>query len=155
MSEKYLPIKIFEKRKYYDDRSTEGGGDNREPGFVLHGEALRNHDAVLADDLHEVRSDLHEELAKHRTLPVIMATSMQEKAIAKSHRSRIVGILESDGNDNVIGIYGDRQILSVLSSEAVLDNLEDAIQNEGMATLTSSLAGMEVFRPIMDAYEER
>lgn len=154
MSEKYLPIKIFEKRKDYDDRRTEGGGDSREPGFVLHGEALRSHAAVLSDDLHEVRSDLHEKLAKQRTLPVIMATSLNEKAIAKSHRGRIVGILESDGKDNVIGVYGDRQILSVLSSEAVLDNLEDAIQKEEMATLTSSLSGIEIFRPIMDVYEE-
>ena len=154
MSEKYLPIKIFEKRKDYDDRSTEGGGDNREPGFVLHGEALSSHVAVLTDELHEVRSALREELVKQRTLPVIMATSLNEKAIAKSHRGRVVGILESDGSDNVIGVYGDRQILSVLSSEAVLDNLNDAIQNEEMATLTSSLAGMEIFRPIMDTYEE-
>ena len=154
MSEKYLPIKIFEKRKDYDDRSTEGGGDNREPGFVLHGEALSNHVAVLEDGLHEVRSALREELAKQRTLPVIMATSLNEKAIAKSHRGRVVGILESDGSDNVIGVYGDRQILSVLSSEAVLDNLNDAIQNEEMATLTSSLAGMGIFRPVMDTYEE-
>lgn len=154
MSEKYLPIKIFEKRKDYDDRSTEGGGDNREPGFVLHGEALSSHVAVLTDELHEVRSALREELVKQRTLPVIMATSLNEKAIAKSHRGRVVGILESDGSDNVIGVYGDRQILSVLSSEAVLDNLDDAIQNEEMATLTSSLAGMEIFRPIMDTYEE-
>ena len=154
MSEKYLPIKIFEKRKDYDDRSTEGGGDNREPGFVLHGEALSSHVAILTDELHEVRSALREELVKQRTLPVIMATSLNEKAIAKSHRGRVVGILESDGSDNVIGVYGDRQILSVLSSEAVLDNLNDAIQNEEMATLTSSLAGMEIFRPIMDTYEE-
>lgn len=154
MSEKYLPIIIFEKRKDYDDRSTEGGGDNREPGFVLHGEALSSHVAVLTDELHEVRSALREELVKQRTLPVIMATSLNEKAIAKSHRGRVVGILESDGSDNVIGVYGDRQILSVLSSEAVLDNLNDAIQNEEMATLTSSLAGMEIFRPIMDTYEE-
>ena len=154
MSEKYLPIKIFEKRKDYDDRSTEGGGDNREPGFVLHGEALSSHVAVLTDELHEVRSALREELVKQRTLPVIMATSLNEKAIAKSHRGRVVEILESDGSDNVIGVYGDRQILSVLSSEAVLDNLNDAIQNEEMATLTSSLAGMEIFRPIMDTYEE-
>ncbi len=154
MSEKYLPIKIFEKRKDYDDRSTEGGGDNREPGFVLHGEALRNHAAVLTDDLQEVRSDFREEFAKQRTLPVIMATSLEESAIAKSHRGRVVNILESDGNDNVVGIYGDRQILSVLSSEVVLDNLEEAIQKEEMATLTSSLSGMTVFRPIMDKYED-
>ena len=47
MNEKYLPIKIFEKRKEYDDRITEGGGDDREPGFVLHGEALRVHARML------------------------------------------------------------------------------------------------------------
>ena len=121
---------------------------------MLHGEALSSHVAVLTDELHEVRSALREELVKQRTLPVIMATSLNEKAIAKSHRGRVVGILESDGSDNVIGVYGERQILSVLSSEAVLDNLNDAIQNEEMATLTSSLAGMEIFRPIMDTYEE-
>lgn len=40
MQEKYLPIKIFEKRKDYDDRSTEGGGDIREGSWVLHGEEL-------------------------------------------------------------------------------------------------------------------
>ena len=51
MNEKYLPIKIFEKRKEYDDRITEGGGDKREPGFTLHGEALRQHAQYLASDL--------------------------------------------------------------------------------------------------------
>lgn len=76
MSEKYLPIKIFEKRKDYDDRSTEGGGDSREPGFVLHGEALQAHARYLASELHEVRSQFHEELSKQRTLPVIIATSL-------------------------------------------------------------------------------
>lgn len=154
MSEKYLPIKIFEKRKDYDDRSTEGGGDSREPGFVLHGDKLREHVEILSNDLHEVRSDFHEALSRQRTLPVIMATRLNESAIAKSHRGRVVNILESDGNDNVVGVYGDRQILSVLSSEAVLDNLENTIQKEEAATLTSSLAGMEIFQPLAADYEE-
>ncbi len=154
MNEKYLPIKIFEKRKNYDDRSTEGGGDNREPSFTLHGEELRKHSQILNADIKVVRDDLRTELAKQRTLPVVMATSLSEKAIAKSHRGRVVGILESDGHENVVGVLGDRQILSVLSSEVVLDSLENAIQKEEMAALTSSLSGMEVFRPIMDGYEE-
>ena len=155
MSDKYLPIKIFEKRKDYDDRSTEGGGDSsREPGFVLHGEALRSHARTLTDSLREVRSQLHLELTKQRTLPLIMATSLNDKAIAKSHRGRVTNILDSDGNDNVVGVYGDRQILSLLSSEAVLDNLEAAIQNENEAILTSSMTGMEMFYPVMAAYEE-
>lgn len=153
MNEKYLPIKIFEKRKEYDDRSTEGGGDNREPGFVLHGEALRKHAAFLADELHEVRTELRAELAKERKLPVIMATSLKESAIAKSHRGRVVNILESDGNNNVVGVFGDRQILSLLPSEAVLDNLDAAIWREEMAPLTSSLSGVEVFQPVTDKFE--
>lgn len=154
MSEKYLPIKIFEKRKDYDDRSTEGGGDSREPGFVLHGEALQAHARYLASELHEVRSQFHEELSKQRTLPVIIATSLNESAIAKTHRGRVVDILESDGNDNVIGVYGDRQVLSVLGSEAVLDNLEGIIFKEEASIITSSLSGVEVFQPLADEYEQ-
>ena len=113
MNEKYLPIKIFEKRKDYDDRSTEGGGDNREPSFTLHGEELHKHSQILKADLKVVRDDLRTELAKQRILPVIMATRLSEKAIAKTHRGRVVGILESDGHENVVGVLGDRQILSV------------------------------------------
>lgn len=153
MSEKYLPIKIFEKRKDYDDRSTEGGGDSREPSFVLHGEALRNHAQMLTSDLQEIRSYIQEGSSRPRTLPVILATSLVDSAIAKTHRGRVVNILESDGSDNVVGVFGDRQILSVLSSEAVLDNLEGTIQKEEAAILTSSLSGIEVFQPVMGAYE--
>ena len=154
MSNKYLPIKIFEKRKDYDDRSTEGGGDNREPGFVLHGDELQAHAQVLASDLQEVRSQFREALSQKRTLPVIVATSLNDSAIAKTHRKRVVNILESDGNDNVVGVYGDRQILSVLPDEAVLDNLENSIYKEESATLTSSLTGIEVFHPIVDEYKD-
>lgn len=154
MSEKYLPIKIFEKRKEYDDRITEGGGDNREPGFVLHGDQLQSHAQRIASDLQIVREDFREKLSVTRSLPVIMATSLIENAIAKTHRGRVVSILDSDGNDNVIGAMGDRQILSILSSEAILDNLENAIRREEMATLTSSLSCFELFYPCMEAYEE-
>ncbi|MBO6253649.1 MAG: S8 family peptidase, partial [Bacteroidaceae bacterium] len=138
----------------YDDRSTEGGGDNREPGFVLHGDALQAHAQGLASDLQEVRLQLREALAQKRTLPVIVATCLNESAIAKTHRKRVVNILESDGNDNVVGVYGDRQILSVLPNEAVLDNLENSIYKEESATLTSSLTGIEVFHPIVDEYKD-
>lgn len=154
MNEKYLPIKIFEKRKNYDDRETEGGGDNREPGYTLHGEALQEHARHLSSDLQEVRYFYSETLAKPRDLPVIIATSLNESAIAKTHRGRVVAILESDGNDNVVGVFGDRQILSVLQSESVLDNIERVIYKEEAAVLTSSLEEIEIFHPIIDEYED-
>lgn len=154
MNEKYLPIKIFEKRKEYDDRITEGGGGNREPGFTLHGEALQLHAQYLAADLHEVRSKFIDETARTRTLPVIITTSLSESALAKTHRGNVVSILESDGNDNVIGVLGDRQVLSMLHSETVIDNLEEAINDETKAVLTSSLDEIEIFHPVIDDYEE-
>lgn len=153
MSEKYLPIIIFEKRKDYDDRNTEPGRDSREPGFVLHGAELKSHIEMLADNLEEVRSQFKEELHKKRELPVIMATTLNESAIAKTHRGRVVGMLDSDGNENVIGVFGDRQILSVLNSETVLDTINNTIKNEEAAILTSSLYGIEVFHPIVEEYK--
>ena len=152
MSNKYLPIKIFEKRKDYDDRSTEGGGDNREPGFVLHGDELQAHAQVLASDLQEVRSQFREALSQKRTLLVIVATSLNDSAIAKTHRKRVVNILESDGNGNVVGVYGDRQILSVLPDEAVLDrHAGTSFSTPAVTRIVSDLAYMmqEEFDPLL------
>ena len=154
MSEKYLPIKIFEKRKDYDDRATEGGGKNREPGFTLHGEELQKHSLYLTSSIHVVRSQFAEEISKGRNLPMVLATSLNESAIAKTHRGRVIGALESDGNDNVVGIYGDRKILSILQNSTVLDNLEKLINKEEEAVLTSSLDEIEFFHPSVDPYED-
>ena len=153
MTEKYLPIKLFEKRKDYDDRSTEGGGDKREPGFVLHGQELCNHVKKLHSTICGVKDQIKKEPFKKRTMPYILVTSIVESAIAKTHRERIVNVLDSDGNDNIVGILGNRQILSILSSEIVLDNLDGAIHNEAAAILTSSLEEIELFRPQMDEFE--
>lgn len=53
---------------------------------------------------------------------MLMSTTIHSDAFAKSHRGRITGILEIDGNDNVIGMDRDDRILSLVSSEAVLDS---------------------------------
>ena len=55
MSEKYLPIKIFEKRKDYDDRSTEGGGDSHEGSWVLHGEELNKRVDYLSKNVNTIQ----------------------------------------------------------------------------------------------------
>ena len=75
-NEKFLPIKIFEKRKDYDDRSTEGGGDSREPSWVLHGDRLSAHVACLQNDIHDVKASLSKHIEKKQTLPMLMSTAM-------------------------------------------------------------------------------
>lgn len=112
MNEKYLPIKIFEKRKDYDDRSTEGGGDSHESSWVLHGEELNTRVNYLNENIRVVQTSFKKWKQKKRSLPMIISTTVIDKAIAKTHRGRIVNLLENDGRDNVIGVFGDRQILS-------------------------------------------
>ena len=84
--EKFLPIKIFEKRKDYDDRSTEGGGDNREPAWVLKGEALSTHVTQLRKEICDIRESFALRVKRQQAFPMLIATTVHEDALAKSHR---------------------------------------------------------------------
>lgn len=97
MSEKYLPIKIFEKRKDYDDRSTEGGGDSHEGSWVLHGEELNKRVDYLSKNVNTIQDSFQKWKENKRALPMIISTTVIDKAIAKTHRRRIVNLLENDG----------------------------------------------------------
>lgn len=124
MSEKYLPIKIFEKRKDYDDRSTEGGGDSHEGSWVLHGEELNKRVDYLSKNVNTIQDSFQKWKENKRALPMIISTTVIDKAIAKTHRGRIVNLLENDGKDNVIGVYGDRQLLSMVTEESLLSTIK-------------------------------
>ena len=151
---KFLPIKIFEKRKDYDERSTEGGGDSKEPSWVLHGSALTAHVSQLKHEILEIRSEFVQRKNEKHCLPMLLATTIHQDALAKSHRGRITSVLESDGNDNVIGLNGDNQILSMVSTEAVLDSMEQILGNEDNATVISSITEMEMYRPYVEPFDE-
>jgi len=153
-NEKFLPIKIFEKRKDYDDRSTEGGGDSREPSWVLHGDQLSAHVACLQNDIYDIKISFLKHTEKKRTLPMLMSTTIHSDAHAKSHRGRITGVLEIDGNDNVIGMDGDDRILSIVSSTAVLDSMEEVLSAEENAVVISSISGMEAYQPYVEPYDK-
>jgi len=154
MSDKYLPIKIFEKRKDFDDRNTEGGGDSREASWVLHGEQLHIRAISLVEDVKKIKSTFKEWNEKESPLPLIVATTIEENAIAKSHRGRIANVLESDGKDNVIGVYGDRQLLSTVATEEVLNNIELTLSDEeNQANLISSICDIDVFKPYVQEYD--
>mgnify|MGYP004523686537 FL=1 len=155
MNKKYLPIKIFEKRKDYDDRSTEGGGDSHESSWVLHGEELNIHANYLNKSVRTVQASFKKWKEDQRTLPMIISTTVIDQAVAKTHRGRIVNLLENDGRDNVIGVFGDRQLLSMVTEESVLETICEALdKKEDEATLISSIADIEVFSPFVEPFEK-
>lgn len=154
MNEKYLPIKIFEKRKGYDDRDTEAGGGGRPPKWVLTGDELLSHSEHLKRCVSKVGAEYKEHIQKKK-LPMVIASRIRDDAIAKSYRGRIVDVLKSDNQDNVIGFYGDRCILSILTSEKILQNVSARVSNTQFEDiLISSIDDIEVFRPFT-SYDEK
>ena len=155
MNEKYLPIKIFEKRKKYDDRSTESGGGDKEGKWVLHGDDLNERVDFLIENVKQIESYLDDWKKKKKILPMIISTTIDDNAIAKSHRKKIVELLESDGNDSVIGAYGDRRLLSIIKEENELNNMINTIeQRESEAALISSISDFDMFAPYMEPYDK-
>lgn len=111
MSEKYLPIKIFEKRKDYDDRSTEGGGDSHEGSWVLHGEELNKRADYLNKNVNTIQDSFQKWKENKRALPMIISTTVIDKAIAKTHRGRIVNLLENDGKDSSLNVWSEQGVM--------------------------------------------
>lgn len=155
MEKKYLPIQFFEKRKDFDDRSTEGGGGSTLPSWVLKGDALTEKSASLSFSVGEVTSAFREHRKKEKKLPLVVCTTLEEKAIAKSHRGEITGLYVDDNGNNVLGFLGNRCLLTMVSSEVVLDNISHAVTDtENQAKLISAITDIEPYYPTIDNYDE-
>lgn len=155
MAKKHLPIQFFEKRKDFDDRSTEGGGNSTPPSWVLKGDALAAKSASLSSSVGEVTLAFREHRRKEKKLPLVVCTTLEEKAIAKSHRGEITELYTDNSGSNVLGFLGNRCLLTMVSSEAVLDKISQAVSDVDVhAKLISAITDIEPFYPAVDKYEE-
>lgn len=155
MAKKHLPIQFFEKRKDYDDRSTEGGGDSKLPSWVLTGEALYNRSAQLANGVSFLTTAFHHRKKSGDKLPLVVRTIIEEKAIAKSYRGDVSSLFATKGHSNVLGFWEDRCLLSMVTDETVLEKVNQIISNtQANAKLISSISDFELFHPNVDKYDE-
>ena len=149
MSEKYLPIKIFEKRKDYDDRSTEGGGDSHEGSWVLHGEELNKRVDYLSKNVNTIQDSFQKWKENKRALPMIISTTVIDKAIAKTHRGRIVNLLENDGKQDEL--YTREKVNEFIQHEidevtAIINKAESIKRNAKMTALKQAVEKAFVFQ---------
>ena len=155
MANKYLPIQFFEKRKDYDDRSTEGGGDSKPPNWVMTGENLTAHSLQLAQDINFVTDAFYKRKKMESKLPLVVCTTIEEKAIAKSHRGEVTSIYATRERNNILGFSGDRCLLSIITDDSILDNMNQAISNApANAKMLSSITAIEPFCPHVAQYDE-
>lgn len=154
MAKKHLPIQFFEKRKDYDDRSTERGGNSAPPSWVLTGDALTAKSSALTSSVGDVITVFRERQSQEKKLPLVVCTTLEEKAIAKSHRSEITGLYIDENGSNVLGFAGNRCLLTMVSSESTLETIDRALSDtETRAKLISSIVDIEPFYPAVDKFD--
>lgn len=174
--EKLLPIKFFEKRKI-DEQLTEAGGSKDLPKWVMQGDNLTQHSQHLARSMTQVVARFEAHKKSEHELPMVMATTITEKALAKTHRSTVVDLLNSDSLLNVIGIESIvpkaqqeeemdvtssktdeapkemRRLLSIVTTDELIANINRALQDtQNNARLISSIENVEPFEARSGAY---
>lgn len=174
--EKLLPIKFFEKRKV-DEQLTEAGGSKDMPKWVMQGDDLTQRSQHLAGSMTQVAASFEAHKKAAHELPLVMATTITEKALAKTHRSTVVDLLNSDSQLNVIGIESifpmapqteeeegapakkddepkeTRRLLSIVTTDELIANINRALQDtQNNARLISSIENMEPFEVRSGAY---
>lgn len=174
--EKLLPIKFFEKRKI-DEQLTEPGGSKDLPKWVMQGDELTARSQHLAGSMTQVAAKFEAHKKTAHELPMVMATTITEKALAKTHRSTVVDLLNSDSQLNVIGIESifpmapqteeeegapakkddepkeTRRLLSIVTTDELIANISRALQDtQNNARLISSIENMEPFEARSGAF---
>ena len=176
--EKYLPIKFFEKR-VGDERNTEGMGGGDDPKFYLRDDALAERAAMLTRDVSVINDSFKKYETEEHVMPMVMATTISGDALAKSHRGAISNLLNSDNNENVIGVDTTMEdyvvkskkkkdadmlapeiesretlrILSVVTTSTLIDNINRALsQKESNVAAISAITEMEKFEPMVAEY---
>ena len=167
--DKLLPIKVFEKRKF-DEQLTEPGGSVELPKWVLHGEALNQRSIQLIDDIDNIEKVYKKYKQEKYVLPMVIVTSVDKDAIAKTHRGQIIDCLNSDNNNNIIGVdsnengiqlyregkeneEGTREILSLITTDELIVNIRQVLKDvKNSQKLISSITKLKIFEASIVEY---
>lgn len=125
---KNLPIKIFEKRKLIDDRNPEGGGSSELPSWAkLTDEELKERTDGILETLTATADWLEKRDKTREFIPAVLKLNINEKAIAKSHRSDIAKIFNVNNEQNVIGMNNGYDLLVKVNNAKDVDAIREKI----------------------------
>lgn len=155
MSDKNLPIKIFQKRKELDERRVEGGGGNNLPKFVLPEELLLEKAKLFTEALGEKINEFRDRNPERKFIPATLNLELNDRAIAKSHRSEIKKIFNVNNKNNFIGFNGANKLILKIENEndvrKVVSNLDNAFKYK---VGISAIDYIEDFKPEIEVYED-
>lgn len=118
---KHLPIKLFQKRMT-DERKTEGGGVKKDPKWLLSEEELAIRSQEFSEVINEAIEIFRKRPEKFDFIPTVLNLSVDDNAIAKSHRSAIKKVFNINRKSNIIEFARANNLL------VKIDNIDDAIE---------------------------
>lgn len=150
MPNEKLPIKFFGKRKV-DEMRTEGGGSKSLPQFVLDGEELHVHKDALIASIEGFKDFINENVTEDSFVPFLMSAKLVDKAHAKTHRNKIKELFQANGNNSVVGIRNDNELIINVKSVIELDEIESRVNNiEKYKHAISAVDELQRFHPYVD-----
>lgn len=153
--DKYLPIKFYQRREDVDDRFTPANGGDEPPKWVLEGEELIQRSELLVDAMSAVSSLFEGRSSQYDYVPIVAAVSIDDNAIAKSHRSSITDIFGDERkHSRVIGYSGENELFVRLDNANEARLVQSKLGNETKyAKGISAITEISAFKPLICGFD--
>ena len=147
--EKYLPIKFYQRREDVDDRFTPANGGDEPPKWVLEGEELSQRSEELINEMDIFSSLFNGRSSRYDYVPIVASVSIDDNAIAKSHRSSITELFGDERkHSRVIGYSGDNELFVRLDNATEAKLIQSKLGNETKyAKGISAITEINAFKP--------
>ena len=147
--EKYLPINFYQRREDVDDRFTPANGGDEPPKWVLEGEELSQRSEELINEMDIFSSLFNGRSSRYDYVPIVASVSIDDNAIAKSHRSSITELFGDERkHSRVIGYSGDNELFVRLDNATEAKLIQSKLGNETKyAKGISAITEINAFKP--------
>jgi len=143
---KYLPIKIVQKRKEIDESFTEGGGGKLPTWMqeIPHEERAE----MFISTLKDVENELNERANRNNFIPAAVELTLDKRTIAKSHRSFLREMIDVNRKNNFIGFQDEASIVIKIDDTNDLRLIQKNVSNVGKHIHgLSSIIETKIFEP--------
>lgn len=152
MADKYLPIKIVQKRK--EDASLTEGSRGDSPAWINKVD-LDERSEMVFETLNEIDEKLSNRSERLNFIPAILELSLDTKATAKTYRTGVRNIVDVNYKNNIIGLTGSDTLLVKVENKDDLNRIRGNIKNfkktkEGLASIVES----STFNPNIDVEDK-
>ena len=152
---KYLPIKFYQKREAIDDRSNNGGMQGEDPKWTLTGDALLERSMLLNNEMDAIITNLGSRSVEYDYIPTIISVELDDRAVAKSHRSSVKEIFNHGREQNIIGFNNERELLIKVNSINEATQIKRKISNSQKYNRgISSITELSLYKPNVIEFEK-